>query len=70
MNQEEFLKAKLIELEKLTGIHESRWSRYFNQKLSINERTLYAAAEGLEMEPEELLSALIKKRRLITKKLT
>ncbi|MBW4484932.1 MAG: helix-turn-helix transcriptional regulator [Tildeniella torsiva UHER 1998/13D] len=62
MNENDFKKASLAQLEAATGIDRFRWSRYINGKVAMNERTLGRAAQGLGMKPSELL-AMIHARR-------
>lgn len=58
MRVTEFQELSLVQLERITGIDQTRWSRYFSGKVSINSRTLEKAAKPLNMEPADLLYAI------------
>ncbi len=60
---EDFPRAKLAELALFTGIHKSRWSRYFNRKQNLSEKTLKKIAVAFGVEPEIMLSAIQKRRQ-------
>jgi transcriptional regulator with XRE-family HTH domain len=62
METEAFVQLSLRELQALTGIDRHRWSRYFNQRIYPNEKTLLRAAKSLNMEPGKLLDAIQAKR--------
>lgn len=62
MTPEEFQMAKLDELALITGVAKSRWSQYFNSKMTLSERTLNRAAVALEMTPSQLLDAINRRR--------
>jgi transcriptional regulator with XRE-family HTH domain len=68
MSPQEFHVATLRELQEQTGIHASRWSRYFNSRIAMTESTLARAARSLGMSQLDLFEA-VNERRRITRKL-
>jgi transcriptional regulator with XRE-family HTH domain len=68
MQFSEFQKATYEKLAAETGIAKSRWSLYFNNKVTLSEKTLSYAAAQLDMKPEELLQAINERRKRIAAK--
>lgn len=62
MDLQTFLALKTDQLENLSGIDGTRWSKYFNGT-PLNERTLYRLSTRLNMRPSDLLLGLNIKRR-------
>jgi hypothetical protein len=58
----EFLNASLDDLQALSNMDKTRWSKYLNGQ-TINEDTLNRAAKNLKMQPEGLLLALNLRRK-------
>ena len=63
MDINDFASAKLEELVQLTGIHRTTWSRYFNCRQGISERTLNRIAEKFGVESEVMLSVIQDRRK-------
>lgn len=63
MKIDDFLKLSYEDLERLTGVHRTAWSHYFNKKRGISERTLAKVCKGLDMGVGDFWVALEAKRR-------
>lgn len=63
MTEEQFLLIRIKDLETLTGISMSRWSRYVAGKQSMSEATLNVAAMKLAMSPDAVLRGINKRRQ-------
>jgi transcriptional regulator with XRE-family HTH domain len=55
MNIDDFLKLSYRQLEKITDIDKSNWSKYFNGKLSPNWRTVVNISERIQTSPLEAM---------------
>lgn len=53
-----FQQLDLVQLETMTGIDQTRWSRYLSGKVAMTSRTLEKAAKRLGMQPQDLLQAI------------
>ena len=70
MSIEEFLNLSYRNLEAITNIDKSNWSKYFNDRLSPNWNTIARAAKALKMEPHSLMEAIAIKRKQQLKKIS
>jgi transcriptional regulator with XRE-family HTH domain len=52
---EDFQKKRLIDLAEITGIDQTRWSRYLRGKRDMNISTLQKAASSMGIESHTLL---------------
>ena len=69
MQIDDFLVLTYDELEALTGIHRTAWSRYFNRRCTISEPNLIKISNSLNMPIGHLWIALEEKRkRTLSKK--
>lgn len=68
MNIEQFTNLSYSQLERMTNINKSNWSKYFNDKLSPRWNTVKSAASKLEMQPSDLMIAIEIKREKVLKK--
>lgn len=57
------MKASYNELQSVTGIHFSKWSIYFSGQRSPNLDTLEQIAEKLRVQPGDLTSWFLERRR-------
>ena len=63
MSIEDFLNLSYRKLEAITKIDKSNWSKYFNDHISPNWKTIARAAKALDMEPHTLMEAIAIKRK-------
>lgn len=54
MKYYQFETVRLLQLERLTGVHRNTWRRWFNGK-PMQTDTVAQAAKALEIEPPRLL---------------
>ncbi len=69
MDIEKFANLSYRQLEKITNIDKSNWSKYFNNKLSPRWKTINDAAKSLDMKPSDLMIAIEKRRQKTLKKM-
>ena len=67
MNLDTFVQVSSTELSRLTKIDLARWSRYFNKKATLNEKTLERIGNSLDMTPDAVLRGVNIRRNLLTK---
>jgi len=59
MTPDEFQKLSLVELERLTGVHNTTWCRYKKGRRMPSLRQLKKLSHLLGMEPSVLLGVLL-----------
>lgn len=67
MTIETFIQMSIAEISRKTEIASAQWSRYFNKKSTLNEKTLEHAGDKLGMTSDEVLKAVNIRRKLLTK---
>lgn len=68
MTIEQFINLSYRQLEKLTKVDKSNWSKYFNKKLSPSWKSINEVSKSLNMSPSDLMLAIQIKREIMLKK--
>ena len=70
MNIEQFLNLSYTELQEITRIDRSNWSKYFNAKHSPGWKTINRIADSTGMTPSDVMFAMRMRRENVLKKVT
>lgn len=69
MNIEQFINLSYGDLQKLTQIDRSNWSKYFNGKHSPGWKTINRIASKTGMTPSDVMFAMRIRRESVLKKI-
>jgi len=64
LTKKQFLEASLVELAEMTGIGDSNWCRWLNNRSDITEKNLVKGSHAIGISPGTLLDWIIERRKL------